>query len=323
MQQIRREFVADAAPVAEPPLFADKPSLRTIRPAIKPVPPLAPVKSERRQLAKRANLPVTTRRRRGVLVGFGHFWVLHRVVTLRAMLVALLLAVGVGCYVIREDIRTVALITADIVSGGAAEAGFGVAQIEITGQALTREADVIYALALDDFSTTLAFDAEAARLRIEEIPSVETATIRKIYPDSIVVTIQEKVPVARWRIDGATMLIDAAGRPIAPASFENGDLMLVIGEGAGDDAIAMINLMERFPALADDLAALSRIGDRRWDMIFYTGLRVQLPENGVVSALERLNTLHRDHQLLDRDLDLIDMRVPQYLAVRPTQRDES
>ena len=51
----------------------------------------------------------------------------------------------------------------------------------------------------------------------------------------------------------------------------------------------MIHALDQYPALTEDLAALSRIGDRRWDLIFYSGLRVQLPENGVAQALAQLD----------------------------------
>lgn len=256
------------------------------------------------------------------MVRLANLWVLHRGIALRALVLVVLVGAGLAAYVLREEIGAGAGVVGHLVRGQVAEAGFGVAQIEITGQALTREADVMRALGIEDFTNTLAFDAEAARVRIEEIPSVAAATIRKVYPDSITVTITEKVPAARWRIDGLTMLIDAKGQPIAPARFENGDLTLVIGEGAGDDALAMIRLMERYPDLTTDLAALSRIADRRWDLIYYSGLRVQLPEQGVVSALGRLDRYNRDDQLLARDVDLIDMRIPQYVAVRPTVRDD-
>lgn len=311
MQQVRRNDVASASPAP-----------KSLRPRLKSLEPIQPIIRDR-SLAVRAGPPALVRRRGGPWVKLANLWVLHRQLALRVLILLALAGAALVAYVMRDELSEGATIVAHLVTGRVAEAGFGVAQIEISGQALTREADVIRALQLEDFTTTFSFDAEAARLRIEEIPSVASATIRKVYPDSIKVTVTEKEPAARWRIDGLTMLIDARGEPIAPAGFENGDLTLVIGEGAGDDALAMITLMERYPALTTDLAALSRIADRRWDLIYYSGLRVQLPEQGVVGALNRLNTYHREHQLLDRDVDLIDMRIPQYVAVRPIPRSDS
>ncbi len=265
---------------------------------------------------------VPVRRRGGMLVTLGNWWVLHKRLALRAIALLVALCVAAGCYVMREDVSEGLNVVGSVLTGHMADVGFGIEKIEINGLSLTREADVAHALGIEIGSTSLGFDIAEARLRVEEIPSIASATIRKVYPDTLMVSITEKAPMARWRIDGATMLIDASGAPIAPASIENGDLPLVIGEGAGDNAMAMINLVNRYPDLTFDLAALNRVADRRWDLIFYSGLRVQLPETGVVDALGRLNGYQLDHQVLQRDLDLIDMRVAQYVAVRPTVREE-
>ncbi len=321
MQQVRRTEAFDAAP-SESRLSSAPPSPKIERPALRVVDGFAPERRDRALVPARGHLPVPVRRRGGMLVSLGNRWVLHRRMALRVVALAIVALLALGAYVFRDDVANGAGIVGGVLTGHMASAGLGIDEIEIEGLSLTREADVARALEIPQDMTSLGFDVEAARLRVEEIPSVASATIRKVYPNSLIVSITEKVPMARWRIDGATMLIDAAGHPIAPASFENGDLMLVIGEGAGDDALPMINLINRFPDLTFDLAALSRIADRRWDLIFYTGLRVQLPETGVVDALSRLNTYQLEHKLLDRDVDLIDMRVAQFVAVRPTVREE-
>jgi cell division protein FtsQ len=96
----------------------------------------------------------------------------------------------------------------------------------------------------------------------------------------------------------------------------------VVGDVANDDALVMIRALDQYPELKDGLMALSRIADRRWDMIYDTGLRVQLPELGVARALRNLVMYQKDYQLLDRDVTIIDLRVPSLVAVRPTKTDE-
>jgi cell division protein FtsQ len=81
----------------------------------------------------------------------------------------------------------------------------------------------------------------------------------------------------------------------------------------------MIRAMERFPRLEKGLVALSRIADRRWDMIYDTGLRVKLPELGVAQALTQLSTLDKEFSLLERDVTQIDLRVAGVVAVKPTE----
>ena len=321
MQQVRRKEVLSAEPV-DTRLAMSLPAPRLQRPALRAVAPLSPITRDRSLTLGGAPLPVPVRRRGGMLVRLGNLWVLHRRLAMRIVALLVALAVALGAYVFRDELAVGLGVVGSVVTGQMADAGFAIERIEINGLALRREADVARALGIEEGSTSLGFDVEAARLRVEEIPSIAAATIRKAYPDRLVVSIEEKEAMARWRVDGATMLVDAAGRPIAPATSANTDLMLVIGEGASDDAMPMINLINRYPDLTFDLAAINRVADRRWDLIFYSGLRVLLPETGVVDALSRLNDYQLEHQLLNRDVELIDMRVPQYVAVRQTVREE-
>ncbi len=146
---------------------------------------------------------------------------------------------------------------------------------------------------------------------------MQSATVRKVYPNRVIVSIVEKVPVARWRVGDTTWLIDETGKKIGTDISSYTDLPLVIGEGAADDAVTMVRVLSRHEALQNQLAALSRIGDRRWDLIYRNGLRVQLPESGVAQALDQLDMYQADYALLDRDVMLIDLRVPGMVTLKP------
>lgn len=249
-------------------------------------------------------------------INFGHAWVLHRKIIVRAVAAGIVLFGVVGAYEAREAITAGAIAVSNMAQGEFARAGFGIAKINITGQVLTSEATILKALALEAGTSTLNFDADAALERIERIPSIKSATVRKVYPGELVVSVEEKVPMARWRIGDATYLVDENGGPVARDDGSFRELPLVVGEGAADDAMIMIRTLDRYPALTADLAALSRIGDRRWDLIFYSGLRVQLPESGVAQALSQLDMYQATGQLLDRDVNVIDMRVPGMVSLK-------
>jgi cell division protein FtsQ len=254
--------------------------------------------------------------RRKARVNAGHAWILHRRIILRAAAAAIALCGIVGLYQAREALTAGAATVADFAQGEFARAGFGISKINITGQVLTEESVILAALQLDPSTSTLAYDADAALARVQAIASIKSVTIRKIYPGELVVSVTDKVPMARWRIGDATYLVDENGSPVARDDGSFRELPLVVGEGAADDAMVMIRTLERYPAIVADLAALSRIGDRRWDLIFYSGLRVQLPETGVAQALQQLDRYQADSQLLDRDVNVIDMRVPGMLSLK-------
>ncbi|MVS98713.1 cell division protein FtsQ/DivIB [Devosia marina] len=268
-------------------------------------------------------LPVSIRPPRRKLANlFNRALVLHGGLIRRGAMVAMLLAAGFALYQVREPIGQLANTLGGVAQGNFAQAGLAIGEISISGQSLTREQDIFDALGIQPHTSTLGFDVEAARQRVAELPAVETVIVRKTYPGDVDVVITEKTPVARWAVDGVTFLIDGRGEQIAEAGPDYSGLPLVIGDGAADDALVMIRALNGFPLLQDGLVALSRIADRRWDMIFDTGLRVQLPEQGVAQAMARLVTYQNDYQLLDRDVSVIDLRVDSVVAVRPNKTDE-
>ena len=267
-------------------------------------------------------LPVPVRSpRRRIAINFGRAWVLHRKGMVRSAIVAALIAsVGV-IYQVREPVAFGAVMLAEAAQGRFVDAGFAIGEISITGQTLTGEQSVFDALGIEPHTSTVSFDVEAARQRIADLPSVETVSVRKTYPGDIIVEITEKIPVARWRVDGITFVVDGAGEQIGEDRGAYGELPLVVGDGANDDAMVMIRALDQCPGLNAGLMALSRIADRRWDMIYETGLRVQLPELGVARALSHLQSYQEQYQLLDRDLTVIDLRVANLVAVRPTKTE--
>ena len=220
-------------------------------------------------------LPVPVRSpRRRIANNWSRAWVLHRRLMLRGVALLVLAVGATAVYQLREPIGIGAAALGEAAQGRFAAAGLTIGEISITGQTLTSEQAIFDALGVEPYMSTVSFDVETARQRIAALPSVETVTVRKTYPGDIVVAITEKEPVARWRIDGITFVVDAAGEQIGEDRGAYGELPLVIGDGANDDAMVMIRVLEQHPGLKDGLVALSRIADRRWDMIYDSGLRV-------------------------------------------------
>ena len=262
-------------------------------------------------------VPVTlSRLPRRARLGFSRAWILHRKLIVRGIAAGIVLMGAAGLIAEQDKVGAGAVALYGLAQGEFAKAGFGISSINITGQTLTSEAEILKALDIGPATSTLNYDADAALTRIEALPSVQSANIRKVYPSGLSVSIVEKRPMARWRIGDKTYLVGEDGSPIVADDGSFRSLPLVVGEGAADDAMVMIHALDKYPAVTEDLAALSRIGDRRWDLIFYSGLRVQLPENGVAQALSQLSQDQNDDQILDRDVAVIDMRVPGMLSLK-------
>ena len=79
----------------------------------------------------------------------------------------------------------------------------------------------------------LAVDLEAARRRIQTLPWVRHATVRRVLPDTVVVEIIERRPLAIWQHEKKFALIDEEGKVILRndvGAFSY--LMIVVGEDA-------------------------------------------------------------------------------------------
>jgi cell division protein FtsQ len=267
-----------------------------------------------------AQLPaVLAAPRRRPVVNLGRLWVLHRRRLLQGA-AALLVLAGVGVvYEMRDRLSVYGNELYDLGQRQLAHSQLGIAQISMSGQSMTDEKQILAALDITPETSMVNFDADAARTAIETLPAIASATVRKDYPNHLYVSVVERVPVARWREDGVTYLIDPTGTKMSADGDEFPALPLVIGDEAGDDAMVMIRALGQYPALKTGLVALSRIADRRWDMIYKSGLRVQLPEQGVAQALAQLTILESKFQVLERDVTVIDLRVAGVLAVKPSQ----
>jgi cell division protein FtsQ len=256
---------------------------------------------------------------RRALITVNHTWVLHKRLMLRLTAAGVMCLAIAGLYQGRHAVLEAMGQALDYAQSKSADLGFAVSTISISGQALTGDADILAALAISPHTSMFAFDADAARERIAKLPAIATATVRKDYPGHVVVKVTEKTPVARWRVDGVTFLVDKDGTQIANADHSFASLPLVIGDGAAANALPMILSLDRFPALETGLAALSRIGDRRWDLLYGNGVRVQLPETGVAQALRQFQVLEDKYRLLDRDITAVDLRVPGMVEITPAK----
>lgn len=198
-----------------------------------------------------------------------------------------------------------------------ARTGFAIEEIRVTGNRETSEVDIFDRVGLDGWTSLVGFDAEEARQRIESLPWVESAAVRKIYPATLDVAVVEREPFAIWQRGSLLSLVEKDGSVIAPLSGSRHlELPLVVGPGAAKAAAGFISLVAAEPEIASRVRGYVRISERRWDLRLVNGVTVRLPENGSDEALAALVAMDREHQLLSRDVETIDMRLSDRLTVR-------
>ncbi|MBV9784756.1 MAG: cell division protein FtsQ/DivIB [Acidisphaera sp.] len=200
----------------------------------------------------------------------------------------------------------------------AAFAGLRVQDLVIEGRATTPEPLLRAAIGVSRGDPILGFSVADAQARILTLGSVESVTVERLLPGTILVSLNERRPFAVWQNQGKFVLIDRDGTVLPdqdPARAAK--LPLVVGAGAPAHAAALLDALAAWPALQSHVVAAVRVGERRWNLRTSNGADVLLPEDAESAALQRLASLQQDHALLDRPLQVVDLRLPDRLVVRP------
>ncbi len=199
-----------------------------------------------------------------------------------------------------------------------AASGMSVNEIRIEGRENTPEPLLRAALGVSKGDPMLGFSLEQARARIETLSWVEHATVERRLPGTVVVFLEERRPFAIWQNQGKYVLVDRDGQIVADqdvAQFRH--LPLIVGAGAPAAAKTLLSALTDRPGLAAKVVASVRVGERRWNLRMTNGMDVMLPEGHEIAALDRLTQLQQEHEVLDRPLLAIDMRLPDRLVFRP------
>lgn len=201
-----------------------------------------------------------------------------------------------------------------------ADAGLTVQSVTLDGRGETARTEIIRMLGIKRGSLMLYVDVDEARARLEALPWVKSAEVRRIWPDRIQVHLTERRAVAIWQNGGELVVIDREGHAIAGEDVTRfTDLPLVVGQGAEHAAASLLDLLHNQPSLKDRVKAAVRVGERRWNLRLDNGVEVRLPEEGTEAALAELVKLVREQDILGRDIKAIDLRFPDRLIVKLPQ----
>jgi len=126
------------------------------------------------------------------------------------------------------------LLAAALVAFGFKEAGdprLAFAGLNVSGEAHTPLADIVYAAGFEKGANVWLLDTGAAKQRIEALPWVGTATVKRAWPNRVWVKVTERQAVVRVRLPAASAeepmaaeaLVDSSGRVLDIAVPGQGD----------------------------------------------------------------------------------------------------
>ncbi|MEM7426343.1 MAG: cell division protein FtsQ/DivIB [Pseudomonadota bacterium] len=199
--------------------------------------------------------------------------------------------------------------------------GLSAREIQIDGLKNVQSRHVLEAISVHEGSSLIGFDAVAARRQLADLDWVVEATVQRLFPNRLHVTVKERRPYAIWQENKRFHVIDDSGQVMSkldPKKWSH--LPVVAGEGAQQAAAELINQLEAHSSLRLPVRAAARVADRRWTLYLANGIKVLLPARDVPGALQRLAELENGQGILGRDIASIDLRLEDRIALRLSER---
>ena len=195
--------------------------------------------------------------------------------------------------------------------------GLGIESVKLSGQLETDEFQILEALEIEEGSSLVLFDVEEARQRLSKIAWVKNASVMKLYPSTLQVTIEERQPFVLWQRGETVSIVNREGDVITDeVDGRYANLLLVMNHGANRRASEILDALNMVPELRPRVRAAILVSDRRWDLMLENGISIRLPEENYNRALADLVDMDAENGLLSRDIVAVDMRLPDRVVVR-------
>ena len=201
---------------------------------------------------------------------------------------------------------------------------FAIASIEFDGAVHTEPSSLETVARQWEGSNLFELDIDLLRVQLTSLPWVAAVGIEKKVPDTVIVRIEERVPVALTRAaDGGLRYVDSTGRVFADLSVEagNADLPLIAAEtdeGRARGVALLAALSKDHADLYDrtaEVTAMEPTGFGVWDREL--AARLMVPEDGGADRWRRLHSLARVETWSRSGIEYADLRFARRIVVLP------
>ena len=142
---------------------------------------------------------------------------------------------------------------------------------------------------------------------------IDKVTIKRLMPNVLNVEVVEYQPFAIWINDDKKFIIDKEGNSIPFLDeYENNEefknMIILSGKNANQNAKSLFNILVINSEISQDIYSANWVGNRRWDIRFFDGLLVKLPEIEISDAWRDLIKIYLSSKN-DKAIKSIDLRV--------------
>ncbi|PNG27572.1 cell division protein FtsQ [Methylocella silvestris] len=198
--------------------------------------------------------------------------------------------------------------------------GFRIKAVTIAGQNELTEAEILAAAGVGERNSLPFLDVAKVRERLRAIPLVKEVSVAKLYPNRLLIEIEERQPAALWQKDGTVHIVATDGMTIDDLRDQRfANLPLVVGDDANMKLDDYRAILEAAGSLRERIRAGVFVSGRRWNLKMNDGVDVLLPETAPAAAVETLVRLQRESRVLDKAVLSIDLRQPGRMTARLTE----
>ncbi len=160
-------------------------------------------------------------------------------------------------------------------------------------------------------------DLKAVRSAALALPWVEQVTVRRIWPGTLKIWVDEQTPLGRW---GEKRLVNSRGVVFTPKPEEISPGLVSLS-GADVDAPEVVaryrEMVSRFAAVPLTIERAAMDDRRSWTLVFSQGLVLHLGGSEWEARLSRFVRLYRQFARVDgKQLKVMDLRYTNGVAVR-------
>jgi cell division protein FtsQ len=187
---------------------------------------------------------------------------------------------------------------------------FLVKNIETIGRKRASKPKLLSILKNYQNTTLLSLDLESIQMEVEKVPWIKKVIIRRILPNKLSLTIEEFIPKAVWVRGRDRFVLDRNGyliEKIFDQEYKN--YFTVKGVEADLNLMMLIENLENFPEIYNQIDYANFIGRRRWDLHYKTGVKILLPQDKVNDSLSILQSYIKNNRLIEKGHKKIDLRV--------------
>lgn len=186
--------------------------------------------------------------------------------------------------------------------------------LDITGDTQNLDIDAVTAAVGVQRGTAIrSVDIRQINNKILAVPGIKNASTRRLPNGNLIVKTEMHKPIAMYS-DGLYFYpLSADGTKIETPMEQPSPNTIVIHGKLPKDLTNIINILS---GLSEHIDYIDMVESRRWNIHTKSGITIYLPEENVANAVSKLNLLNQKHQILSRDLSVIDMRDDSRILVK-------